>query len=399
MTSTALPSSFESFAQQLDCADAIGRDHATILTNVTFVMDGWGAVARPLSEQLASLGARRFLLTDPKQYVPRSVGTQCREDEVGRLKVAVGADRLRQLGAEVISFAQDIKTVPAGVVAPHSIVITSVDNRRADIVSNRRAARMGARFLKVNVEPSPGIEVAAVRSYNFRQNSAPCVECQFTASHYAAQRHPQSCDGSSDGRRTNSPTWLSRAAAQLGLLAALDLAADGAGAERWFNHERQYFPQTGHVCDSRLQPKADCRFDHTLRWPKVTQLPAMPADLSLRDLLQMAEMAIDTRVQIRFCQQLALRGRCDKCRKDFSIVRWFADLRAAVGSCPSCDGALLPIPFAAFSVTSLEPLLTVLEQPLSHWGVPRFALIELAHDERCEAFVVGGAACFSNAGA
>ena len=126
------------------------------------------------------------MLTDPKKYVPRSVNSQCTEDEVGRLKVAAGVDRLRRLGAEVIAFAQDIKTVPEGVVAPNSIVITSVDNRRADIVSNRRAVRMGARLLKVNVESSPGNEVVAVRSYNFRHNRELCVECQFSDRHYAA---------------------------------------------------------------------------------------------------------------------------------------------------------------------------------------------------------------------
>ena len=129
------------------------------------------------------------------------------------------------------------------------------------------------------------------------------------------------------------------------------------------------------------------------------QLQAMPHEVSLRDLLQMAQMTADMRVKIRFCQLLALRGRCDKCRNDFSIVRWIADLQAPVGPCPRCDGTLLPRPFAAFSVTSLEPLLAVLEQPLDQWGVPRFAVIELTCDERCTTFVVGGASTFSAAGA
>jgi hypothetical protein len=113
----------------------------------------------------------------------------------------------------------------------------------------------------------------------------------------------------------------------------------------------------------------------------------------------MAQMEVDSRVKIRFCQQLAVRGRCDKCRNDFSIVRWFADLQAPLGPCPSCNGTLLPLPFAAFSATSLEPLRAVLEQPLGQWGVPQFAVVELTRGEQCTTFVVGGSTNFSAAGA
>jgi hypothetical protein len=110
-------------------------------------------------------------------------------------------------------------------------------------------------------------------------------------------------------------------------------------------------------------------------------------------------MTVDMRVKVRFCQMLALRGRCTTCRNDFSVVRWFSDLEAPIGPCPRCAGTLSPLPFAAFSVASLEPLLTVLEQPLDQWGVPAFAVIELTRDEQCTTFVVGGASKFSGAGA
>jgi hypothetical protein len=278
--------------------------------------------------------------------------------------------------------------VPEGVIAPGAIVITSVDNRRADIVSNRRAARMGARLIKLNVEPALG--VAAVRAYDFRQATPLCVECQFGDGHYAAQRHPKSCDGSVDGRRTNSPRWLSQAAAQIGVLATLDLAADGDGARDWLGHERQYFAQTGAVSRSQLVAKQACRWNHQRRWQNLVRLVHGAESISLRDLLDAAELAADPRVKIRFCQQLALRGRCSNCRADAGVVRWIADLQSAVGACPSCGGPLHSIPFSVFSTTSVEPLHGVLDLPLAEWGVERFAVLEMNRDDRRATFVVGG---------
>ena len=51
-----LATSFESVAQRLDRAELIGRDHAATLANTTFVLDGWGSIARPLCEKLVGFG-------------------------------------------------------------------------------------------------------------------------------------------------------------------------------------------------------------------------------------------------------------------------------------------------------------------------------------------------------
>jgi hypothetical protein len=382
------PISLDAVAGLFGRTEPASRDAGALLAGTTVVLDGFGSIARPLSEELARLGARRFVLIDPKCYAPESVHSQCAPEEVGRLKVDVGAEQLRALGAEVVPYARDISSVPEGVVTPAAIVITTFDNRRADIRSNRRAVRMGARLIKLNVEPA--LDVVALRAYDFRRRARVCVECQFGDHHYAAQRHPKSCDGSFDGRRTNSPRWLSRAAAQLGVLATLDLAADGAAAPVWLDHEWQYLPKTGRVRRSRLEPKPHCLVDHTQRWQNVVRLQEGAAGISLRDLIEAAGVAVDARVVVRFCQQVALLGRCGKCHIDVAVVRWISDLQAPVGACPACGGSLAAFPFDVRSEASLEPLLTVLDEPLAQWGVEQFAVIEIARGERRVTFVVGG---------
>jgi hypothetical protein len=340
---------------------------------------------------LARCGAGSFVLIDPKQYVPGSVQSQCTADEVGRCKVEVGSERLAQLGTHVTPFARDVSSVPEGVISRDAIILATFDNRRADIVSNRIAARMADRLIKVNVAPVVG--VATVRAYDFRGGSPLCVECQFGAHHYAAQRHPRSCDGaleSSRGeQRTNSPRWLSQAAANLAVLATIDLAADNAAAVNWYGREVQYFPATGRVASSRLEANPNCRWDHAARWRNLVRLGEDETTISLREMFWAAEIEVDARAKIRFCQQVALRGRCAKCRTDVAMVRWITDSQASLGPCRGCNSPLLPIPFSVFSELSTEPLFAVMEQPLVAWGVERGAVIEISSDDRRVSFVVG----------
>jgi hypothetical protein len=385
------PVPFQAIAERFGRQEPAEDEVRTRLGATRIVLDGYGSIGRPMSEELAQWGVCRFVIADPKSYVPQSVWSQCTSQEVGRLKVDVGGERLRALGAEVASYARDINSVPEGVVTPGSIVVTTVDNRRADIVSNRRAARMGARLIKVNVEPTLG--VVAVRAYGFRRETRLCVECQFGDHHYAAQRHPQSCDGSSDGRRTNSPRWLSQTAARLGAMVAADLAAEHPAARDWIAHEWQYTPRSGHVRGSQLEPNGHCRWDHAVRWENVVRTTEGPKSLSLQSLFRAAKLDVDVQAKIRFCQQIALRGRCRGCRCDFAVVRWFCDLRSPVGVCPSCGGVLLAIPFAVFREASLESLLPVLDPPLEAWGVEPLAVMELSRHDRRTTFVVGGGQC------
>ena len=380
--------SLDTTARHFDRDEVALCSVGNVLDQTTFVFDGYGSIARPMSVELARRGASRIILVDPKRYVSESIDSQCTAEEVGKLKVDVGAERLRQLGAEVKPFARDLESVPEGIVDEDAIVITSVDNRRADILSNRRANRMRARLIKVNVEPA--YEMAAVRAYDFRQGARLCVECQFSAHHYAKQRHPKSCDGTHDERRTNSPRWLSQAAAFLGVLAAIDTAADQAAAQQWLARERQYFPRTGAVRDSCLESRPNCQANHACYWRNVVRLRENSSATTLRKLFQCAAIAVDAHAQVLFCQQVALRSCCRHCRRDFPIVRWFADLAQPVGVCPSCAGPLLAAPFAIRRSVSPEPLRNVLDHSLAEWGVEPFAVIELSRHEQCTTFVVGG---------
>jgi hypothetical protein len=355
------------------------RLHQTLL-----VFFGYGSIARPLADQLLKSGAQGFTLIDPKTYGELSTASQCEANEVGRLKVMVGAERLRAAGASVHPLPHDLYTVPDGHIARGAIAIASVDNRRADIGANRAAARMRARLLKINIEPALG--TVSIRAYDFRTSKRVCVECQFSDSHYLQQRHPQSCDGSPDGRRTNSPRWLSEAAGSLGALAILQILAGRDLAAQWYDHEWQFDPQQQLGQSSWLTGKPDCRWDHGRRWKNVFRLSAGPRAMRLSELVKGASEA-DTRLQ--FCQQVALRGRCTSCGHEVPLIRWMGALEEQLAECADCGGAVRAVPFWTTSQLRLADASSVLDAPLSSWGVPPRAIIAVLAGGRTTSFVIG----------
>ena len=356
------------------------------LSQTRIILDGCGSIARPLAMSLAASGARRFVLSDPKTYVDRSVESQCEPHEVGRYKTEVVASLLRERGAAVDVYTRDLSTVPEGIIAADSLVIASLDNARATILSNRRVARRGARLMKINIEPAFG--VLAVRAFDYRRGVTTCCECGLTGRHYERQLHPRSCDGPGIGRRTNSPRWLSTSAAVIGVSAVLDLLGPACDAATWIDHEVQITLPERRVVTSRLSPNPNCRCDHRQRWGDDGQIATDGGTHSLDDLFVAAECSAADAATVRFCQRVATRGRCQQCGRDAELIRWFTEFEQPLAWCEGCGGPVVALPFFTYSELTAARLKPVWHMPLSTWGVERFALVEIAHGERRQAFVV-----------
>lgn len=379
------PATIEALARLLDCdfPSLVRRAEAG---KQRVVMDGYGSIARPLADVLQNSGVRRFVLCDPKEYSQRSVASQCEADEVERRKAEVGMERLAAAGAQVAAYPRDLYEVPDGIVDPDTLVIASLDNPRATMGSSRRTVRMGGRMLKVNIEPA--FETVAVRAYDYRHGCPLCVECQFGQHHYQNQRHPKSCDGPGDGRATNSPRWLSQAAANMGALAALEILTDDRLAKRWFGHEWNINFATQQVQRSQLMPKKNCRWSHTRRWRNVERLNAGVNEICLGELVKASAGRLDGKTHLNFCQRVALRGRCTHCHQDSDQPRWMFDLETDMHACDQCGHGVRASSFWAFDHLPARHLLPVMERPLSDWGVEPRAVINVTRGERETTFVV-----------
>lgn len=365
---------------------------------MTTLMVGMGSVGGAIAQRLdlRGPGLGRIILVDLKPYSERHVGIQCETADVGRWKVEVAAERLRQRGVDVIAMPRDLEEVPHGVVGPGSLVITCVDNRRGDILANRLAVSVGAKLLKVNVEPSIGI--VACRAFQFGIAPTRCVECQFTDNHYQRQQHPRSCDGVGIERATASPVWLSRAAGEFGAMIAAELiTADlpGAAIAKWYGFEWQLRSGPAGVRRSELSSNPNCRASHQTAWLPQTRLAGAPSQYSLDDLVRRFGGEHE-QLRVRFCHDVVLSARCAGGCPPQPVVTWIRDREANVGICKRCGGAQFPVPFFSERELTLEKLSVVRELPFSDWGLEPFSVIQLLRGERFgnehHTFVLGGAA-------
>ena len=178
-------------------------------------------------------------------------------------------------------------------------------------------------------------------------------------------------------RHTDSPRALSAAAGQLAAAALAGLLDGGPAAGELYGYETLHHLRTGQIIRSTLSRFAECRWDHARHWSNLFWLSESPSDVSLEHLVPLAHRAPSDRVQFAFDHGVTRWVCCDSCHDRRRMTRWFADLRAAVGLCPSCGGTLRPFSFGTRQSATSRQLRDVYRQPLADWGVPTGAVIEV----------------------
>lgn len=378
----------EAIAARMRCRPGPTAAVQPTLRQAELIALGVGSISREMCGGLADFGLRRFVLVDPKRYRLRSVQSQCEPGEVGRLKVDVVAEWLRNCGAEVTPLAADLYSCPDGIVGENAIVVVSADNRRAEIGANRLAARMRRPLVKVNIEPK--YNFIAVRCFDFRDAGAgdaakACLECHLTDRMYANQRHPRSCDGPAQ-RRTAAPRWLSRAAGAVAALTVMQLLDDDRARALFGRQWAWVVPGESSWCE--LAPSPSCRWEHGRHWPNLKRLAEGPREITLAKLLRLAKTPADGATWIRFCRSVATRLACDRCARPVERIRWVAQVDELVERC-ACGGRLTPVAYWTQRQLTAAELAPVADRPLADWGVPPLAVIEVGRSGKRRSFVVG----------
>lgn len=354
----------------------------------TVLLCGAGAVGRALADCFPELSITRLKVIDPKSYSTRSIATQCDPQDVGSAKADVVAALARTRGIDAHAFATDLYHVPDGIVGEAGVVISCTDNTRALIGANRLAARMRCRFIKVNIEPL--CDTISIRAYLPCADHRPCAECQLSDRHYEQQLHPHSCDADTVQRHTNSPRALSAAAAHWAAQALADLLAGGTAAREWYGYETLVNHRTGQITRSVLERYPECRWEHGRSWSNLFWLTETPADVSLEQLVPLAQRTPSAQVRFAFDHSLTRWVCCDGCLTRRRATRWCADLNAPIGICPACGGQLRPFSFGLRQSASSYQLRDVYRRPLADWGVPIGAVIEVDSQGYVRTFVLGG---------
>ena len=158
------------------------------------VLAGCGNVGSHLVPHLARTPAlRRVVLTDPDVYERRNLrGQDIRAADLGRAKVEVQAERLRQIRPEleVVAVADGLETLPLAHFR-NAIVFSALDSRLARLHLNQVAWRAGSPWIDTAVD-GPGLLCRV--SVHRPGLESPCVECGWDAADYRSLYQALPCD-------------------------------------------------------------------------------------------------------------------------------------------------------------------------------------------------------------
>lgn len=162
----------------------LGKAATATIRKLKIAVVGLSGLGSHAAQQLAHLGARRFILIDPEAVdetnLNRLVGA--RPTDVGRPKVEVMADLIKGVStsAEVLPIAADLRTRAAlDALKDADLVFGCIDNDGARLVLNELCLAYRIPFIDCGVEATvdDGALQEAGGRVNFILPEGPCLHC------------------------------------------------------------------------------------------------------------------------------------------------------------------------------------------------------------------------------
>ncbi len=357
------------------------------------VLVGAGNIGSHLIAHLGrAAGVAALTLIDPDRYEPRNLAGQAIDRrDVGRPKVTVQARRLGRINPSLRIWAlcAAVEDVPLGALRADAIV-ACLDSRRARMVVNQSAWRLGVPWIDAGVDGNGGL----VRIQTFvPRGDGPCLECAWDAHDYGAVEQRYACDEAV--RAVASPTG---APSSLGALAAalqaIELTKLLTGDRATALVGRDLVVDTTHNKHfvTRFGRNRSCRMPDHEGW-HIERILAPPSAISLGDLLALADRFPDRAdgLVLRVAgQRLVLTIVCRHCGAPTRVFRLERRLRRRPACCAACRRALSPSGFELFDEAPLtEGLGPMLRAPLSTLGVVENDVVSIVSPSADRHFQIG----------
>lgn len=156
----------------------------------------------------------KLTLVDPDSYDAANLGNQnITRQDVGRRKVSAQAAKLRQInpGLEISCRPLAVESVPLGLMRSH-LILACLDSRRARMIVNRIALRLGVPWIDAGIEPSGWL----ARINLYLNSGGPCLECSWDEDDYRLLEQRYSCTDRGLSRfPSNAPSSLGALAGSL----------------------------------------------------------------------------------------------------------------------------------------------------------------------------------------
>lgn len=242
---------------------------------------GVGAVGSHLVGLIARApDVKSLVLVDNDTYEESNLtGQDITRSDIGLAKASVQAKRAGGISANLdcAEIVGRIEDVPPGIFSQANVVLTAVDNRAARQYVGSWCWRLGTPLIDSGVL-GDGL-LARVSAY-IPSEDGPCIECGWAEADYELLEQVYPC-GRMDARgTTDSPPYLSAAAAALQAAECAKLLSGGH-----LSSGRQFLLDMSSHCTVTTDcPRNDsCRFDHTI-WD-VHDLKETLLDLPVREVL------------------------------------------------------------------------------------------------------------------
>jgi molybdopterin/thiamine biosynthesis adenylyltransferase len=313
-----------------------------------------GSHVLPLVARMPGVDA--ITIIDRDRYEPANLATQnIFTLDVGKSKAQVQAKRARSIDGSIIvrPIHASVEDVPLGWLRG-DVILACLDSRRARMVVNQAAWRLGVPWIDAGVDASG---LARVQVFLPALETA-CLECAWDARDYELVEQDYPCRGATGQPATGASSALGALAATLQALECRKLLAgnreyllDGRNVLLDVNHHRHYV--------TRFARNATCRMPDHSGW-RINRSDADPCATTLADLIAMTGRLTGSAsgVQMRVAGQVfAMARTCQRCRvRSAAGYLYRGDRRRSPAPCRDCGGSLAVSGFDLQDTVILEDL-------------------------------------------
>lgn len=334
----------------------------------------------------------RLTLIDRDCYEPGNLRAQAIDrSDVGKPKALVQARRVRQINPEieVTSLHRAVEDVPLGLLRADAIA-ACLDSRRARMVVNQAAFRLGVPWINAGVDG--GGLLVRVQAF-VPSPDAPCLECGWDQSDYAAVEQDYPCQPDASPAPSGAPSSLGALAAAFQAMECDKLLGDADGRDNALvgrdllvdaRHHRHFV--------TTFRRNAACRMPDHAGW-RINTLDAGAARITLRDVFALGSILRGAGEQLRLGvagQSLATRLTCPTCGAAKPTLALERSLHRKTIACVRCLNRLRPSGFDLADAAPLSESDASIDWPLSRIGIRSGDVISLVTPSVDAHYQIGG---------
>lgn len=341
------------------------------------IVAGAGALSNEVLKCFALMGVGHVRVVDFDTVSPSNLSRMVlfRAEDVGRPKVEVAAERMRQINpdVEVIPVNGDLEyDIGLGDYRSASIVLGCLDSVNARWALNRKCLRAGVDWINGGISDFHGV----VERYGPKGEA--CYECTFSDQTYARFNQKYSCPfgllADQEGNKvpTTAVTTSIIAAFQVqqALLAIHGMQGGLNAGERMTVYMNPY-----RMTVDRLTPGPHC-LAHNPQDAEITRT-AFTNQNTIREVIASQAMSnVFDRLVLDY--DLLVEFHCPACGTSQAVLRPKRRVRQAEAACPNCGGTRIPVSTSEITVDS--PLA---ERTLAEIGIPAREILTLGGGFNC----------------